>query len=255
MVLLSALVLLLLPALLCHAAPMDPVAAASSSGALPEHIPGTQSLGYYTDGSFSLEPKRQSLTSDVLDDEHFGTLIHYDGTPVLFTEKDTEDKVKAALNSYGKVWLAGPHDETRKLSYVDLYKNEDGEFRPGKGARDKAREYVEEAKNFATQYSKKARHLRYGRPFAERKDPGLFGYKMLKIKKLRIGDYKLPGWKKIKKESTIYNLRETSLSDLRAHLDQKNYLKVRDDYGRLLGFALDKDGTVLFKDFSERVRL
>ena len=123
--------------------------------------------------------------------------------------------------------------------------------------RDLFNQHLQDAQSFRQDYGDNAQHLRYGRPFAERKKPLLWGYKVPAIlEKLGIGGYKVPKWKKIKKESTIYNLRETGLSELRTHLDQNNYLRVHDPVGnKFLGFALDKDGNVLFKDFSKLVRV
>ncbi|SPC67575.1 uncharacterized protein UHOD_03616 [Ustilago sp. UG-2017b] len=115
MVLLSALVLLLLPALLCHAAPMDTGASSSSGAHYPAidaepNVPGDRSgikKFHYYHTLFLLDPNMPTLTNDKYE-EHFGTRIHYKGTPVLFTDADPDTKVQHALKHYGKVWLVGP---------------------------------------------------------------------------------------------------------------------------------------------------
>ncbi|SAM84235.1 uncharacterized protein UBRO_20819 [Ustilago bromivora] len=241
MVLLSALVLLLLPALLCHATPMYSVAS-SSSGAHSRDPSGTKELMYYVNGPFRLDPNRQPLTSDALD-EHFGTHIHHDGKPVLFTQVDPKAKVEDALNSYGKVWLVGTTSGETQPRYMQLYLDKNRAIGIGGDRGGQALRQVQDARAFAAQYGEKAQHLRYGRPFAERKEP-IFGYKV-------------PKWKDILKAKNIpYNLKTTGFPHLRATLDQHNFLKVHDPVGKkLLGFALDKKGEVLFKDFSEHVRV
>ncbi|SAM83066.1 uncharacterized protein UBRO_20879 [Ustilago bromivora] len=100
----------------------------SSSGAhypaidAERNVPGDRSgikefSYYYT--LFQPEPNGQPLTSDALD-EHFGTHIHHDGTPVLFTEAVPETKVKDALNSYRKVWIVGPTSGGVQPRYMHL---------------------------------------------------------------------------------------------------------------------------------------
>ncbi|SOV01644.1 uncharacterized protein UDID_18156 [Ustilago sp. UG-2017a] len=250
MVLLSALVLLLLPALLCHAAP-HPVAASSSSvspdpafnaeSIVPGDRLGIKDFGYYYD--LQPKPKMRTLTNEEFA-KQFGTQIHIEGSPVLFSKKVDESKVHHALEHYGKVRIVGP--STNFLGYPEsiLLKKEIEE-----GKVTIKRDYtqvkfdwlLENAQSYGKRYGDTVMYLKHGPPFAQRKDSGQ--------------GYKVSEWKKIKKQSIIYNLEETGVSELRTHLDHKNYLKVRDHLGRLLGFALDKDGTVLFKDFSERVRV
>ncbi|SPC61820.1 uncharacterized protein UHOD_11896 [Ustilago sp. UG-2017b] len=258
MVLLSALVLLLLPALLCHAAPMDSVTASSSSGShdpafnaessVPGDRLGIKEFQYY----YHLQPKPNmpTLKNEELE-KLFHAEIHIGGSPVLFSKTVDESKVHHALEHYGKVWIASPHDDIWDYPYTMVLEKKIDEGKVTiKTDSYKSLHFgraLQDARRFGKNYGDNAMYLKHGLPFAERKDPGLFGYKMLKIKKLRIGDYKLPGWKKIKKESTIYNLRETSLSDLRAHLDQYNYLKGYGSENRLLRFELDKNGNVLSK--------
>ncbi|SOV05340.1 uncharacterized protein UDID_18394 [Ustilago sp. UG-2017a] len=56
--------------------------------------------------------------------------------------------------------------------------------------------------------------------------------------------------------SQEFNLEETGLATLRTRLQDEGYLKgYVPSHNKLLGFALAKDGTVLFKDFSKRVRV
>ncbi|SPC66464.1 uncharacterized protein UHOD_12239 [Ustilago sp. UG-2017b] len=213
---------------------MDPVAAASSSGALPEHFSEIQPFKHYLGPYFHYEPDMQSLTSDDFDKD-FDTYIHYDGTPVLFTEKVTEGKVIAALDSYGKVWLVGRYDGDSKLTYVHYYANKVVGLDLGKGNRDEARKYVEAAHKFKSEHGDNALYLRYGRPFAERKRSKLFGYNV-------------PKWKDIEKLSTpAYDLEKARFPHLRNTLDQYNYLKGYDSKNRLLGFKLDKNGNVLLE--------
>ncbi|SOV03810.1 uncharacterized protein UDID_19324 [Ustilago sp. UG-2017a] len=250
MVLLSALVLLLLPALLCHAAPMDTGASSSSGAHYPAidaepNVPGDSSgikdfHHYYT--SFRIDPNMPTLTNDELE-EHFGTRIHYKGTPVLFTDADPDTKVQHALKHYGKVWLVGPPPTSPRLAepmYLHLQKimQNDREILDSRTPDWKSvHQQVRDARKFAAQYGEEAQHLRYGRPFAERKGSKLFGYNV-------------PKWKDIEKLSTpAYNLKTTRFH-LRKTLDKYNYLKIDDtNKNRFLGFALDKNGEVLFEEF------
>ncbi|SAM83961.1 uncharacterized protein UBRO_20229 [Ustilago bromivora] len=230
MVLLSALVLLLLPALLCHATPM--YSASSSSSAYHRNPSGIKDFTYYHT-RFRLEPNMRTLTNDEYE-KHFGTQIHYKGTP-------------HALKRYGEVWLVGaPSSERPDVPrYLRLEKIKDNGIETISvhiSHSSQPHQDVEAAREFGLQYGEKAQGLMYGRPFAERKK-SLFGYKV-------------PKWKDIEKLSTVYNLETTGFPHLRATLDQYNYLKVHDPVGnKLLGFALDKKGEVLFKDFIEHVRV
>ncbi|SAM86170.1 uncharacterized protein UBRO_20962 [Ustilago bromivora] len=214
--------------------------ASSSSSAYPRNPSGTKDFGYYQT-EFQPELNGQPLASDALD-EHFGTHIHHDGTPVLFTHVHPKAKVEDALNSYGKVWLVGTNPGEAWPRYMKLSKSEHGTIELSDRGYQALPE-VQDARKFAEKYGEKAQGLMYGRPFAERKEP-IFGYKV-------------PKWKDILKAKNIpYNLKTTGFPHLRATLDQHNFLKVHDPVGKkLLGFALDKKGEVLFKDFSEHVRV
>ncbi|SOV01643.1 uncharacterized protein UDID_18155 [Ustilago sp. UG-2017a] len=242
MVLLSALVLLLLPALLCHATPME---SASSSG----DSSGIKSLEYYISGPFRLAPNSQPLTRDALDKD-FGTHIHYDGAPVLFRGTDRDAGVTNALSSYGKVWLVDRTSGGVQPRYLQLYKTEEGEGRVLIDSEGKVHLHVENVEKHEAQYGKEARYLTYGRPFAKPKKSRL---RFLRF--LRFFGYKKPNWKKVS-TSQEFNLEETGLATLRTRLQDEEYLKgYVPSHNKLLGFALAKDGTVLFKDFSERVRV
>ncbi|SOV09525.1 uncharacterized protein UDID_19002 [Ustilago sp. UG-2017a] len=253
MVLLSALVLLLLLALLCHAAPMDPGAASSSSGARPPNPPGIQDLDYYYQ-YFGHDPNLRTLTNEELE-THLNTLIHYEGTPLLFTDADDETKVKHTLKHYGNAWLVDPptlekHPRFQYRHIQNVMENNDEVLQHRASGTRGIQEYAEAALKFKSKHGDNALYLRYGRPFAQREDPEILGLGMPKIiKKLPFGRYKVPDLGK--KKGNIYDLEKTGILHLRNTLDQHNYLRGYDSKNRLLGFALDKDGTVLFEELGQ----
>ncbi|SPC66415.1 uncharacterized protein UHOD_12234 [Ustilago sp. UG-2017b] len=220
---------------------------ADEKGAMPRSVAASSKLKKRTPGDSSgskdfdyylhlikLKPNMPTLTNDELE-EHFGTQIYYKGTPMLSTKAVSETVVMENDEE-----ILDPLTPDWKPVHQD----------------------VEAVTKFGLQYGDNALYLRYWRPFAKRKKPGFLGFKAPGwkiIEKAGIREYKVPEWKDIEKQSTIYNLRETGLPELRAHLDKENYFKVHDPrldplHEKLLGFALDKDGSVLFKDFSQHVR-
>ncbi|SOV03614.1 uncharacterized protein UDID_04380 [Ustilago sp. UG-2017a] len=237
MVLLSALVLLLLPALLCHATPMES-RASSSSGPRPPNPPGIQSFEYYGTTSFGLERNRQPLTNEQLE-EKFSTDIHYGRVPVLPTDAVQDSTVKDALKSYGKVWLVGPpSDETPdEPRYMGLELLEDGSIGYPRHDKERIHVRVRNAKSFGTTYGKNSQDLLFGRPFKRRRQLLL--------------SYKTP-WEKLNASGTIYNVRSEEFTVLRARLNKKNYLKAFDsNSNELLGFVLDQNGEVLFRNLGQ----
>ncbi|SOV01640.1 uncharacterized protein UDID_18152 [Ustilago sp. UG-2017a] len=259
MVLLSALVLLLLPALLCHAAP-HPVAASSSSvspdpafnaeSIVPGDRLGIKDFGYYYD--LQPKPKMRTLTKEEFA-KQFGTQIHIEGSPVLFSKKVDESKVHHALEHYGKVWMVGPSTDFFGYPESMLLENK---IKKGKvtikqvvSSKPNFDPLLAHVQLFGEHYGEKALYLTYGRPFAKPKKSRL---RFLRF--LRSFGYKKPDWNEVP-TSGLHDLEEEELAYLRTRLQDEKYLGVRDSKNRLLGFALDKDGTVLFKDFSERVRV
>ncbi|SAM86124.1 uncharacterized protein UBRO_20227 [Ustilago bromivora] len=238
----------------------------------PGDSSGSKDFDYYLH-LIKLKPNMPTLTNDELE-EHFGTQIYYKGTPMLSTKAVSETVVQHALKHFGKVWLIGPAssagDVSRYLHLQKVMENDEEILDPLTPDWKPVHQDVEAVRKFGLQYGDNALYLRYGRPFAKRKKPGFLGFKAPGwkiVEKAGIREYKVPEWKDIEKQSTIYNLRETGLPELRAHLDKENYLKVHDPlhdplhdprldplHEKLLGFALDKDGSVLFKDFSQHVR-
>ncbi|KAJ1019576.1 hypothetical protein NDA18_006054 [Ustilago nuda] len=242
MVLLSALILLLLPALLCYAMPME-TGASSSSGPhhpamdagrnVPEGPPVPKGIHYYFKTYQDYGKDSRVMTNDELD-RHFGTHIRYDGWPVFFTNDLEEANMNNALRNYGKIWLLEKnnhrenllvHESKRQKKYITVH------------AFDKdLHNRVSQAQDFELEHGTKAMVLRYGPPFEERP-------------KRRFFDYKVPEWKHIERSSTpTYDLEKTGINFLRNTLDHYNYLKVHNSAnGKLLGFALEQDGGVLSK--------
>ena len=228
MVLLSALVLLLLPALLCYAAPMDP-SASSSSGA-PSDI---ENFSYYSDGNVGFNPNRKVLEGSDLE-EHFGAELHYGGVPMFNVEKVPVSKVQDAMATY-RIWIVGRPSPTERYRFMELIKGSDElpSIRTDEG--DDIRKHFLDAQDFERNYGSKALGLRYGSPFGERPKP-----KTSVLKWLRLPTSTKP---------KPYELEQTSISHLRRTLNQFNYLRVHDSaHHKLLSFKLDQDGRVLFED-------
>ncbi|SPC66463.1 uncharacterized protein UHOD_12238 [Ustilago sp. UG-2017b] len=223
-------------------------AASSSSGShgpafnadptVPRDDSGIKDLDYYY-SSFVTNPELPTLTNDKLE-KHLNTLIHYKGTPVLFTDADDETKVQHTLKRYPKVWLVAPPtpEQPRKVRHLYLEKGMDSgidTLNRGTSGWIEVRNYVEAARKFKSEHGDNALYLRYGRPFAERKVSKFFGYNV-------------PQWNALKRSSTpAYDLEKARFPHLRNTLDQYNYLKGYDSKNRLLGFKLDKNGNVLLE--------
>ncbi|SAM82097.1 uncharacterized protein UBRO_04380 [Ustilago bromivora] len=238
MVLLSALVLLLLPALLCHATPMYSDAS-SSSNAYPRNPSGTKDFEHYGSPEFRLERDRQPLIGDALD-RQFGTHIHYKRVPVLSTEAVPETTVKDALKSYDKVWLVGPPSVGRPdhPRYIGLEHLADGSIRYIAPDEEEIHKHLRNAHSVGSEYGENAQHLMFGRPFAQRQG-GLFS------------PYKMRTWKQVKNSNSMFDVREAELSDLRTHLNRENHLKAYDTVlTELLGFVLDQEGKVLLAELN-----
>ena len=229
MVLLSALVLLLLPALLCYAAPMDP-SASSSSGA-PSDI---ENFSYYSDGNVGFNPNRKVLEGSDLE-EHFGAELHYGGVPMFNVEKVPVSKVQDAMATYKRVWIVGRPSPTEGYKYMELIKGGGADILVRQDNEDDIRKHFLDAQDFERKYGSKALGLRYGSPFGERPKP-----KTSVLKWLRLPTSTKP---------KPYELEQTSISHLRRTLNQFNYLRVHDSaHHKLLSFKLDQDGRVLFED-------
>ncbi|SPC62565.1 uncharacterized protein UHOD_11554 [Ustilago sp. UG-2017b] len=232
MVLLSALVLLLLPALLCHAAPME-FEASSSSVSRPPNPPGIQDFGYYGTTQFGLERNRQPLTDKELE-EQFSTHIHYERVPVLHTDAVHESTVKDALKSYGKVWLVGPPSDEKpdEPRYTGLELLRDGSIGYPPHNKEEIHVRVRNAKSFGSTHGKNSQDLLFGRPFKRRR---------------QFLRYETPSWEKVL-ASKMFDVRGAKLTDLRTYLNKKNRLKAYDSVRQeLLGFVLDKEGKVSYR--------
>ncbi|SYW80881.1 uncharacterized protein UHO2_06343 [Ustilago hordei] len=208
--------------------------ASSSSGARSE----IENFSYYSGGRVRYDPNRKALEGSDLE-EHFGAELHYDGVPMLNVEKVPVSKVQDAMATYKRVWIVGRPSPTGGYKYMQLIKGggEDILVRPED--EDDIRKHFLDAQKFGLDNGKEAQGLLYGRPFDKRK-------------RSIFRPYKVPEWEAIEKpEITVYDLKNTRFRHLRSTLDQYNYLKIRDSArGKLLGFKLDKDGGVLFKDLS-----
>ncbi|KAJ1571491.1 hypothetical protein NDA15_003680 [Ustilago hordei] len=239
MVLLSALILLLLPALLCYAAPMDE-GASSSSGLRPSNS-DFKEFGYYGRPEFGFKLDKQPLPSSALD-QHFDTRIHYQGTPVLFSKFDTVQKVAEALVSHKRIWLAGPSSAKtpNKLPpYMGMEYHGRGSLNYIPVSQEEIHPHVLDAQEFRNKHGENALYLRFGRPFTKREGRLFFSYHT-------------PTWEKVKLSDTKFHLRQTKLTDLRNHLNKNNYLLTYDSVTHEhLGFALDKDGGVIFENLGE----
>ncbi|KAJ1604210.1 hypothetical protein NDA14_005295 [Ustilago hordei] len=218
--------------------------ASSSSGAyypandakpgVPSRPSGFRDFEEYAVPSFEWKPEKHTLTKDQLD-RHFGDQIHYRGKPVLFTGTDPKIKVRSALSNYKEIWLINSKKANENLLINKIAKGYHRNFALDK----ELHKHILEAQKFGLDNGKEAQGLIYGRPFDKRKG-SIFR------------PYKVPEWEAIEKpEITVYDLKNTRFRHLRSTLDQYNYLKIRDSArGKLLGFKLDKDGGVLFKDLS-----
>ena len=236
MVLLSALVLLLLPALLCHARPME--GASSSSGPRAEGDSKTREYMYYFGPYFELEEGRQPLTRHALD-EDFGTHIHYQGVPVLDVSKVPKGTVKNALVSYKKVWLFGTTPGRTDKSYGALSIDQDGRLRQSRDIHENVGRHFDHAESLGLNYGEKARYLMHGRPFDKRTVKG-WPFR-----------YSEPSWRKVQKSDTIFDLENSELAVLRNHLNNNNYLKASGPPEKgLLGFRLNREGVVFMEELA-----
>ncbi|CCF52989.1 hypothetical protein NDA11_004062 [Ustilago hordei] len=209
----------------------------SSSVAPPLEPSGIKEFEYYATPDFKLEPNRQPLTSEALD-EQFGTHIHYMRVPVLHTEAVPETTVKDALKSYRKVWLQGPPsdnapDEPRyagmKLGVGDSIQYITPEV-------EDIHTYLRNSRRFGETYGQNAQFLMKGRPFDKPKSRRFLGYRT-------------PTWQQVKGSNAMFDVRAAELSDLRTHLNREKHLKAYDPLTHeLLGFVLDKDGKVLHSE-------
>ncbi|SOV03615.1 uncharacterized protein UDID_19097 [Ustilago sp. UG-2017a] len=249
MVLLSALVLLLLPALLCHATPMESRASSSSGPHDPAlnaesnvrgDRPGIKEFSYY----YHLQPKPDlpTLTNEELE-KQFHAQIHIEGLPVLFSNTVEETKVQHALEHYGKVWIVGP--STTSSNYPESMLLEK-EIKKGKvtikqdvSSRREFDWALDHLESFGRLHGDNAMYLTYGPPFAKPKNSPLrfIGYKKSNSKKVSTRD--LP------------KLEEAGLANLRTHLQEEKYLNALDSDNRLLSFTLDQDGKVLFEELGQ----
>lgn len=209
----------------------------------PESSDPIRPLEYYVAPNFHFRTT-PALTPAQLD-SYFANEIHYMGKPILFPNQVPESKVRHALGNHEKVWLVGrpSYSPNGPPQYVGLQHTREGLVMNSVGWEQVAR-HVDNVNEFGANHGEILRYLRYGRPFAPRTVPGLFSR------------YKVPSWDKVRSEGTLFHLiGTTDVSRLHQHLDAHNYLTAyNNEQRKLYGFALNKEGNVLFHDFGQ-VRL
>ncbi|SPO27017.1 uncharacterized protein UTRI_10479_B [Ustilago trichophora] len=170
----------------------------------------------------------------------FATDVHYDGVPILsvdpYPNPLSRGKLQHALDHYQSTWLTWtPADNPTMLA---TRVHQDGRFHAANMQR--VLNGLGIANEFGARYGDNAKFLRFGLPFSRRQDRSFFR------------KYKTPSWQKVRASPVEFDLAVEDPVVLHNHLDENNLLKAQDSRtGAKYGFALDREGEVLFKIFSE----
>ena len=183
-------------------------------------------------------PRETFRPEDIDKDREFYNEVHYQGFPILVADQTPRQRAHRAVAAYGKFYALGflPGQPDRKIVSVGQGVG------AGTWGPNEILQRLDEAVEFGGKHGEAAKFLVYGPPFP--KPQGRFRF-------LPNWPYRAPGWDTVKRNAFKFHLDQFHTMDypmLRTKLKEMNMITTELN-GKLHGFKLARDGSVLFHDF------